>query len=59
MSKSEIKDDKYGKFYKVLTNNREKHLEAKQFKTEVDVNFTVLHFVTKRAPYDPFETNKN
>jgi molecular chaperone HtpG len=41
-----------------LANDHEKHLASKHFKTESDVDFTVLLFVSKRALYDLFETKK-
>jgi molecular chaperone HtpG len=55
---NEVMNDEYDEFYKVLTNDYEKHLAVKRFKTEGDVVFTVLLFVSKCALYDLFELKK-
>jgi molecular chaperone HtpG len=55
---SEITEDEYGEFYKSITNDWEKHLAVKHFRTEGDVGFTVCIFVPRRAPYDLFEPRK-
>jgi molecular chaperone HtpG len=57
-TQSEVTDDEYGEFYEALTNDWEKYLAVKHFRTEGDVSFTVLLFVPKRAPYDLFEPKK-
>jgi molecular chaperone HtpG len=41
-----------------LINDCEKHLAVKHFRTEGDVGFTILLFVSKRATYDLFEPKK-
>jgi HSP90 family molecular chaperone len=51
-------DDRYGKFYKALTNDYERYLAVNHFKTEVGVDFIVLLFVSKRVLYDLFEPKK-
>jgi molecular chaperone HtpG len=55
---AEITEDEYGEFYKSITNDWEKHLAVKHFRTEGDVGFTVCIFVPRRAPYDLFEPRK-
>jgi molecular chaperone HtpG len=43
---SETTNDEYGEFYKSLTNDYEKHLSVKHFRTEGDVVFKVLLFAS-------------
>jgi molecular chaperone HtpG len=57
-SQNKVMDDEHGEFYKSLINDYEKHLSVKGFKTEGNVVFTVLLFVSKRALYDLFEPKK-
>jgi molecular chaperone HtpG len=57
-NQSDITDDEYGDFYKALTNDWEKHLAVKHFRTEGDVGSSVLLFVPKPVPYDLFKPKK-
>jgi HSP90 family molecular chaperone len=45
-------------FYKALTNDWEKYLDVKLFRTEDGVGFEVLLFISKCALYDLFEPKK-
>jgi molecular chaperone HtpG len=54
----EATDHEYSEIYKALTNDYEKHLAMKHFKTEGSVGFTVLLFVSKRVFDDLFEPKK-
>jgi HSP90 family molecular chaperone len=51
-------DDEYDEFYKASNNDWEKYLSMKRFKTESDVGFKVLLFVSKRGLYNLFEPKK-
>jgi molecular chaperone HtpG len=57
-SQSKVTDDEYGEFYKSLINYYEKYLLVKDFRTEGNIVFTILLFVSKHALYDLFEPKK-
>jgi molecular chaperone HtpG len=54
---NEITDDEYGEFYKVLTNDYEKHLALKHFRTQT-IFVSSFYFVSKHAHHDLFEPKK-
>lgn len=56
-SKSELKDEDYGEFYKSLTGDFEDPLIHIHTRAEGTLDYTTLFFVPKKAPYDLFRSD--
>lgn len=58
-SPSEITDEEYNDFYKKFTGDSEAPLAKKHFHVEGDVDAKCLMFISKRAPGNLFEVNRD